>query len=548
MDADGRTEARASASVDEAAGDTAQIPFEFYLIRYEDNVRAALVILLLIAALTTPSLVTNRVAAYTSLIVGVFLTLWTRYVADWRGIRVSGKLGIGALVVVLADYAWLALLAIGTGGARSPFHALLMVPILFAVAVFARQRVAVGLVTGLVMIAYFGLAIRSEAVVGWQWQLGGQLLTVMALAAVAYGMCVVLERERRTNELVIRHMSDAVILVDGGGLIALCNGHLQRFTGVAREAVLGKHTRELQSDDRFAGLAAVLADVGTVGRSTEPIVRELEMALGDAEPVDVRVATVPYVAASGGVLGWVVVCSDVTAIKSLIRLKEQGIAMLSHEIQSPLTTLKIASEMLTAMEHTLPERDIARFAEVIGSQTERLIGMAADCLNASSLDEPDFAMTAQETDVSALVRLATQESQQKAADKGIAVSCEVADHIPGVMMDGQRIADALARLCDNAIKYTAPGGEVLIEASRADNELHISVTDTGQGVPPDQLESVFEKYSQLEDHSRRDKSERGVGLGLYVVKRTAELHGGRVDVVSEVGRGSTFTICLPIPA
>ena len=532
---------------EESAGkEDKERPFEFSLIRSAGNVRTALLMLVLAAGMSTPLLVTNRVAAYTGIIIGVLLTLWTRYVADWLGLRRGGQLGMGAVIVVIADYAWLCLLVVGTGGIDSPFKALLMVPVLFAVGIFARMRFAAVLVTSLVIVAYIGLALRDGITTVGLWELGGTLLTVMALAWVAHGVCLVLERERRANELVIRHMSDAVLLLDGTQHVVLCNSHMERLTGIAPGEIVGRHVDSVGGDGVLANLSLILSDVHNHGDVPVPTARECEIDVMGAETLDLQVSTVPCMTSSGEPLGWVVICSDVTPIKSLIRLKEKGISMLSHEIRSPLTTLRVAASMLSALADNVSDEDSGRFTEVIQAETVRLIRMAGDFLNASALDAPDATLNKKLVDVGALVRKTARMVQLRASGKSIAVEVEIHDAMPDIMVDSARVTDALQRLCDNAIKYTDSGGRVLISAFRDSGQICIGVSDSGQGIPMDRCEDIFEKFAQLDDDATRDKNERGAGLGLYVVKRTAELHGGSVEVESEPGHGSAFTVRLPI--
>ncbi len=521
-------------------------PFEFSLIRSVGNVRIALLLLLLAAGMSSPFLVTNRVAAYTGIIIGVLLTLWTRYVADWLGLRRGGQLGVGAVVVVMLDYSWLCLLVIGTGGIDSPFKALLMVPVLFAVGIFARMRFAVVLVTGLVIVAYVGLALRDGITTVSLWQLGGTLLTVMALAWIAHAVCLVLERERRANELVIRHMADAVLLLDGTRHVVLCNSHIERLTGIAPDDIVGRHLSAIESEDPSSNMSLILADIHPDSDVAAPTIRECEIDVNGAETLDLQISTVPCLTSSGEPLGWVVICSDITPVKSLIRLKEKGISMLSHEIRSPLTTLRVAASMLSALADNVTDEDSGRFTEVIQAETERLIRMAGDFLNASALDNPDVTLNKQLVDVGALVKKTARMVQLRASGKGISVDVEVGDDLPDTMVDAGQLTDALQRLCDNAIKYTEPGGYVRISTCQENGQACISVADSGQGIPTDQRDDIFEKFAQLDDDATRDKSERGAGLGLYVVKRTAELHGGSVEVESELGQGSVFTIRIPI--
>jgi len=528
------------ARIGDAEDDAGERPYEFSIIRAEDNVRIGLLLLLMAAAAIGPELVTNHLVFYTGLIIGAFLSMWARYEADWLRLRRTGALTRGAVVVVLGDLAWLWLVTVGTGGLSSPFSALLVVPILYSVALFSRMRLAVMLVSAMVVLIYVTLAATSELQI---WLLAGLLLTVMALGCVAHGVCQVLERERRTNELVIRNMSEGIVLLDCDRNVVVANRQLQRLTGVPTADMVGRNARDLADDDAMAPMDEVLRDVAEPTDGPATIVREVSVDLPDV--VDLRVTTERCLGPAGERVGYVVVCQDVTPIKSVMRAKEAGLSMLTHEIRSPLTTLRVTASMLSALADGVSDGKVARFAEILDCETQRLVWIAGELLNASYFDDPRCELRRETCDVGSLVKRVCRVIALQASSKEISVAGWQKGDLSAVYVDEQRLQSALHRLCDNSLKYTEPGGEVTISAERIGDEVRISVSDTGKGIPEDKLDLIFEKFAQLEDASDRDKSERGTGLGLYVVRRIAELHGGHIEVDSEVGVGSTFSIVLP---
>ncbi len=528
------------ARIGDAEDDAGERPYEFSIIRAEDNVRIGLLLLLMAAAAIGPELVTNHLVFYTGLIIGAFLSMWARYEADWLRLRRTGALTRGAVVVVLGDLAWLWLVTVGTGGLSSPFSALLVVPILYSVALFSRMRLAVMLVSAMVVLIYVTLAATSELQI---WLLAGLLLTVMALGCVAHGVCQVLERERRTNELVIRNMSEGIVLLDCDRNVVVANRQLQRLTGVPTADMVGRNARDLADDDAMAPMDEVLRDVAEPTDGPATIVREVSVDLPDV--VDLRVTTERCLGPAGERVGYVVVCQDVTPIKSVMRAKEAGLSMLTHEIRSPLTTLRVTASMLSALADGVSDGKVARFAEILDCETQRLVWIAGELLNASYFDDPRCELRRETCDVGSLVKRVCRVIALQASSKEISVTGWQKGDLSAVYVDEQRLQSALHRLCDNSLKYTEPGGEVTISAERIGDEVRISVSDTGKGIPEDKLDLIFEKFAQLEDASDRDKSERGTGLGLYVVRRIAELHGGHIEVDSEVGVGSTFSIVLP---
>lgn len=521
-------------------------PFEFSIIRAEDNGRIALLLMLLATALTAPHLLTNPLLAYTGLIIGAFLSLWTRFEARWAEYRRAGTLRNGAVVIVLSDFAWLAMFVAGTGGIASPFVALLTLPILFAVALFSRMKLALMLVTALVVTAYAAMVLATGFTTESSWQLAGMLISVMAIAWVAHGVCIVLERERRTNELVIRNMSEALLLLDSDRHIVVANRQVRGLTGVSPSEIVGRHAREVAEDEATSALAPILQDViSPVGDDTH-LFRDL--TLTGPEIIDVRVTTARCIASGSESVGHVVICQDVTAMKAAMRMQENGISMLSHEIRSPLTTLRVTASMISALADRLSDENMAQFASVLDSETQRLVWMAGELLNVSTLENTNTQISLEPTDVEALLRRLRRVVEVRSQRKRIRVTGTVEGDLSEIAVDPERMTSALHRLCDNALKYTDEGGEISIDARRTSDRLFISIADTGVGIPQESQHLIYDKFAQLQSDGARDRDERGAGLGLYVVRRIVELHGGMVHLDSEPGKGSTFTIELPVPS
>lgn len=518
--------------------------FELSIVRREETVRVVLLFVVLFVALTAPQCVSDRIWLRTALITAVLLTFWTHFAADWLGLRRVGQFDAGATVVVIGDLAWIGLLVHSTGGLDSPFGALLLIPILFAAGLFSQLRLALALVTGSVVGAFVVFAIRASGTVEEPWQLTGMLMAIIAIAWVAYGICLVLERERRTNEIVLRHLSDAVLLLDSSRRVILANPPLERITGLRAKRILGAYVDDLRRKPDYEGLFAITADVTSADPALTPRARDITLERPDR--VELHVSTIPCVGRSGGPVGWVVVCQDVTEVTSRVRMKEEGLSMLSHEIRSPLTTLKVVASMLSALAEGVSDDNSAHLMQVIETETDRLLKMAAQLLDVASLDHAAFQLDRVETDVRELVAEVTAAAQLRAAQRDIALQVELPESLPCVHADARRVADALHQLCDNATKYTPRGGEIRVSAARDNGYVCISVADSGKGIPAEQLQTVFEKFTRVESDANRDTGDRSFGLGLYMVKRVIELHGGSVEVESDVGRGSVFRVLLPV--
>jgi signal transduction histidine kinase len=168
----------------------------------------------------------------------------------------------------------------------------------------------------------------------------------------------------------------------------------------------------------------------------------------------------------------------------------------------------------------------------------RLIG---DLVDLASIAAGSLAVTREVGDLTPIVTEAVDTFHAQALTSGVSLAAEIAPSLPLVAFDSARILQVLANLLSNAIKFTPTNGRVVVRAERVGDDIQIAVSDTGVGVPPDQLEAVFERYVQVAKDDRR-----GVGLGLYISKCIVQGHGGKIWVESNLDQGSVFRFTLPV--
>ncbi len=532
-------------ALSEGAPETEHL-FELSILRTTGNVRIALLMLLLVVALSSPMYVANRLTVYISLVIGVLLTLWTRFEARWSAMHAEGQMKTATMVVMLGDLAWLTLFVHGTGGINSPFSALLLIPIIFASGFFSLLRLAVALTTGLVIMVYVFLAVTAPTDGGTAWRLAGMLFAIIAIAWVSYGLCLVLERERRTNELVVHHLSEGVILIDGGGWIRLVNAPLQRYTRASTERILGLNVDEMEGRPEFETLADILRDVRAPGSGAQK--RDRDVSVEGPERTDLRVSTIPVGGGIGRPAGWLVLCQDVTEMKTVARMRESGIRILSHEIRSPLTTFKMISSVFAQLADRLSDERSSKLIELVDHETDRMLRLVGQFLDVAAIEDPSYQLNMRPFEVRELVNKAADTLEVRATENDISVSRDCEDGLPLINGDQDRVEDVLHNLCDNALKHTDAGGSISIKADQDGGYVRLAVSDTGCGIPEDRQEIIFQEFAQVNSARSGSALEKGIGLGLYMGRRIVELHGGRLEVESEVGVGSTFTIYLPIDA
>ncbi len=214
----------------------------------------------------------------------------------------------------------------------------------------------------------------------------------------------------------------------------------------------------------------------------------------------------------------------------------------AHEMQTPLTVLRGDLEVALLRARTAAEYREALLNNV--EQVERLIALTRSLLTLAKFtsDRPPVQLVP--LDLEPLVHHLVDELTVLAEDRGVRLSCE-ADSVPPILGDAQWLKQALINLLDNALRYTSSGGAVTVRLHKAGRELAVSIEDTGHGIEPEHLPHLFARFYRSD--WARAKDSGGTGLGLPIVQGIAEAHGGAVTVTSQVGKGSIFTLHLPIP-
>jgi two-component system phosphate regulon sensor histidine kinase PhoR len=329
--------------------------------------------------------------------------------------------------------------------------------------------------------------------------------------------------QRETFQATIAAMRDGVLLVDRFGRIALANDAFLRLCGLP-DAVGRFHWEAI----REPALAEMVRSAAT-------------SAGGEPRPVTVDgrdyLCTTAWLQRTDGVL---ITFHDVTDINRTLRMKRDFVGNVAHELRTPLTAI---SGFVETMEENVSEPN-RRPLEIVKRHTARLVRLVGDLATLAALEDeaapaPEFLPVR----LDELCRgvLALFEPRLKA--KGIAWRIDVRPDVPAVPGDRYRLEQALVNLVDNAVNYTEHG-EVTVTVELRGDRVALTVADTGIGIDRRNLDRVFERF-WVADKSR-SRISGGTGLGLAIVKHIAALHGGEVSVTSEPGRGSAFTLLLPL--
>ena len=233
-------------------------------------------------------------------------------------------------------------------------------------------------------------------------------------------------------------------------------------------------------------------------------------------------------------------------LRELSAMKEEFLALTTHDLRSPLTVISGVINFFTSgrLGELTPEQK--NMVEMMERNTQNLIELVNDLLDASKLESGTMRLDATTVELRALIEELREQMQPLAAEKEIALEELVPEDLPQLRADRAKLRRVLVNLVSNALKFTPKGGRVGVSAAREGSFVRVSVSDTGVGIQPDDLRDIFDKYAQA--RSRATRSEKGTGLGLYITRQLVELHGGKIEVKSEVGKGSTFSFTIPVAA
>ncbi len=345
------------------------------------------------------------------------------------------------------------------------------------------------------------------------------------------------EIEARTRELasIMENVSDGLLLVDASGRVALVNRAATRLLEQSAAQLEGKplwqSLRHPEVDDLLKQLEK-LSEPGSV---------RIEMGTG-AQTRTLEIVATPMFEASEGEKRAVLLVRDRTEDKRLDQMRRDFLADVSHELKTPLTSIKAYVETLIdgAVDDPVAR---APFLEKIHSNSNRLTALVSDILDISRLESSPHDDERHRMDLNKLVERVVGQFRERAQKRSVTLEFTRCAQSAEAFVNDHDMSEAVENLIDNAIKYSAERGTVGIRVTRDDGQLTVSISDNGIGIPKESLPRVFERFYRVDQ--ARSRALGGTGLGLSIVKHVALRHGGKAEAQSELGKGSTFTITLP---
>ncbi len=344
-----------------------------------------------------------------------------------------------------------------------------------------------------------------------------------------------IERQRGELEAVLSSMAEGVLAIDDHEMVIGLNAAGAQLLGIDAARAIGRSIQEVGRHPELTRQAlAVLA-----GESPQ----ECDVQLGPLADTWLQVRASGLRGPNGARIGALLVMDNVTRLRKLETMRRDFVANVSHELKTPITSIKGFVETIID-EPPANEADLQRFLEIIRRQSDRLDSIITDLLALSRLEQ-DAEGGGIELEVAALAPVLEHVVRDLAARRPgeasrVHVACEAGVR---ALLNAPLLEQAVGNLVENALKYSPPQSRVSISGGFDGDRVRITVSDEGPGIAAEHLPRLFERFYRVD--KARSRQMGGTGLGLAIVKHIAQAHGGRAEVTSQVGQGSTFTIILP---
>jgi len=349
------------------------------------------------------------------------------------------------------------------------------------------------------------------------------------------------EREGRWLEAVLESIAEGIVVADSKGRAVRVNAAAEEILGVGRDRILGRPLAQV-----LESASGRQIDWQQLQESVAPL-----HMLFQLQGKQVQIHATPIRSPHEGVMGAVAVLRDITREVQAERAKRGFIATISHELRTPLTAILGYAEVLYTQTAGRLTETQARFVRIIHNNARRMIAIANNLIALAESERGRLELQYAETDLALILGEVLDSFIPRMRARELEWRLEIEDDLPTIEADPARIRQVVSNLVSNAVKYTFPGGKIEVGAAIVREEgmdepeyCRIWVRDTGIGIPPEEQGRIWQRFYRPRDPLRMEAG--GLGVGLSVVKSLTEAHGGRVWVDSSPGRGSTFTVLLPI--
>jgi two-component system phosphate regulon sensor histidine kinase PhoR len=354
------------------------------------------------------------------------------------------------------------------------------------------------------------------------------------------------QRDERIRELefnlqaILSSTVEGVMVVDDQSVIHLVNNEFLELFQLNKSPLRRTVLEALRE-------AAIHRIIQETLASNQKLAREIEITSGRIQvgAKQIEVNTVPIQGEKGQTSGAVVIFHDISRLKQLEGYRRELVANVSHELRTPLSIFRGYIETLID-NPSLPREELIRILNVLKRHSHRLHSIVEDLLALSRLESGHARLDLVSIRPCAFLGQLVEDWKPRLAAKSLEIRSTLPDSLAAVEADPFRLEQVMNNLIDNAIKYSSPGGSILIGAESDAQTITFFVQDNGVGIPPADLPHIFERFYRVEKDRARPQDQGGTGLGLSIVKHIVQLHHGTVRAESEHGKGTRISFSLPL--
>jgi len=354
-----------------------------------------------------------------------------------------------------------------------------------------------------------------------------------------------LQAEKEKLETVLDSIGDGVIVLDSESKVLMASRRVSEIFGVPLEALREADLPALieQVRHRLVQPQSVEEKVRQL-RLDPSLVDEITLELDEPGGQTIRLYCAPVRGADGRVFGRIATALDLGREHELERLKMEFLSTISHELRTPLTSIKGSLGLIRGGAVGNVSADMRELMDIALTNTERLINVINDILDIFQLERGQLRMRAMPMPLAGSVDRAIGAVATQSEVRSVQIESRIPPNLPQVVGDAKRVEQVLINLLSNALKFSNPGGRVIVAARAQGSSVTVSVQDFGRGISRAFQERLFSKFEHAQSALTREN--QGAGLGLAICRHIVDAHGGRIWVESEEGKGSTFYFTLPV--
>lgn len=345
-------------------------------------------------------------------------------------------------------------------------------------------------------------------------------------------------------KLAVDNVSDNIIITDREGIVLYTNSAIEKVTGYKPEEAVGKKSGTLWKSPMPSEFYQKMWD--TISNQKKVFTGEIQNKRKNGQIYTAAISISPIINEKGNIEFFVGVERDITKEKEIDRVKSEFVSIASHQLRTPTGIIKWYIEALKEDEYYKKAPATAKeYIDIVYKNNERTLSLVRDLLSVSRIDQGRTKDSPEKTDIAELVKSIVGEMKIMALKDNLDLTCSIHDEsIPLIYIDPARLREVIENLVSNAIKFSSKNGKIEVGTGVKDGMIEISVKDMGIGISSEDQKNLFTKFFRAEKAVLNNTE--GTGLGLYMVKAYVDGWGGSVSVLSEEGKGSTFTIKLPM--